>query len=166
MRRTLFGLMLVASVVLVRPAAAQAPDLSGTWLFAADKSSGQPTVPRVFNPIGLAPTDSKLVIKQTPTELRVDMGNVTLVYALDGSERNISAAERPGYPKAKAVWDGNKLVIAVTQNVFFAAKQDYVNVTGREVYQLDSGVLTIEKTQNMPNGTTQSTKLVYTKGAP
>lgn len=142
---------------------AQTTNFSGTWVFEPAKSNGEPTVPRIFNTSGAKPTSPNLVIKQTPTDLSVAMGDAQLLYKLDGTEANISATGRAGFPVGKTMWDGGKLVIALTQEVFDAAKGDYVKVKGQEIYRLDKGVLTVEKTQTMLDGTTQTRKLVYTK---
>lgn len=148
------------------PVWAQTPNLSGQWTFDAAKSTGEPVVPRIFNPTGAKPSHPNLTIKQGPAELSVVIGDVRLLYKLDGTEQNISAEGRAGFPTGKAAWEAGKLTITLSQEVFDAAKGNYVKVPGKEVYQLDGGVLTIEKTQTLVNGTTQSRKLVYTKGRP
>ena len=155
--------VLLLVVVVQASGWAQTTDFSGTWVFEPSKSNGEPTVPRIFNTGGAKPTSPNLVIKQTPTELSVVMGDAQLLYKLDGTEANISATGRAGFPTGKTLWDGGKLVINLTQEVFNAAKGDYVKVTGKEVYRLDKGVLTIEKSENQLDGTTQSRKLVFTK---
>lgn len=161
---------LLAALVLVvavqASGRAQVTDFSGTWVFEPSKSIGEPTVPRIFNTSGAKPTSPNLAIKQTPTEFSVGMGDAQLLYKLDGTEANISATGRAGFPVGKAMWDGGKLVIALTQEVFDATKGDYVKVAGKEVYRLDKGVLTVEKTQTLLDGTTQTRKLVYTKAKP
>lgn len=156
---------LLLAVSVAAPGWAQTPNLSGTWKFEAAKSTGDPVVPRIFNPTGVKPTDPNLTIKQTPTELNVTIGDARLLYKLDGTEQNISAEGRAGFPVGKAGWEKGKLVINLMQEVFNAAKGDYFKVPGKEVYTLDRGVLTIEKSQTMVNGTIQTKKLVYTKTA-
>lgn len=155
------GLMLTTGAA----AQAQTPNLSGQWVFDAAKSTGEPVVPRIFSPTGAKPSSPNLTIKQSATELSIVIGDVRLLYKLDGTEQNISADGRAGFPVGKAAWDAGKLVVTLTQEVFNAAKGDYVKVPGQEVYQLTQGVLTIERTQTLVNGTTNSRKLVYTKGA-
>jgi len=163
-RPSIHGLLTALLVVAVQASGwAQVADFSGTWVFDPTKSNGEPTVPRIFNTSGVKPTSLNLVIKQTPTELSVGIGDVQLLYKLDGTEANISAAGRAGFPVGKTTWNGGRLVIALTQEVFDAAKGDYVKVKGQEIYLLDRGVLTVEKMQTLLDGTTQTRKLVYTK---
>jgi hypothetical protein len=165
-RLSVMGVALALAASVAAPAwAQQTPNFSGTWKFEAAKSQGDPVVPRIFNPTGVKPTDPNLMIKQSPTELAVSIGDARLLYKLDGTEANISAEGRAGFPMGKAAWEKGRLVINLTQEVFNAAKGDYVKVPGREVYSLNGNTLTIEKSQTMLNGTTQTRKLVYTKGA-
>src|SRR5205823_3835532 len=52
----------------------------------------------------------KLTVRQTPAELFVTYAGLELVYRLDGSKNNISAAARAGFPRGQVAWDGPKLV--------------------------------------------------------
>lgn len=103
----------------------------------------------------------RLVIKQTPAEINLLDGGVSLAFKLDGSEQSISALNRAGYPKGKAAWDGSKLVLSTRQDVYVGHAQFDTRAT-KDVYSLDGGMLTIEKTDSF-QGKTQSTKLVYSK---
>lgn len=155
----------VLAVSVSAPAWAQTPNFSGTWKFDAAKSTGEPVVPRIFNPTGVKPTSMDLILQQTPTELHLTMGEARLLYKLDGTEANVSADGRAGFPMGKASWDGRRLVINLTQEVFDAKKFNYVKVPGKEVYSLNGNVLTVEKSQTMLDGSVQTKKLVYTKSA-
>jgi hypothetical protein len=163
-RLNLVAVALLLAMSVAAPGWAQNPDLSGTWKFDASKSTGDPVVPRIFNPTGVKPTDPTLVIKQSPTELAVNIGDARLLYKLDGTEANISAEGRAGFPVGKAAWEKGRLVITLTQEVFNAAKGDYMKVPGKETYILSGNTLTVEKSQTMVNGSVQTKKLVYTKG--
>ena len=103
----------------------------------------------------------RLVIKQTPAEINLLDGGVSLAFKLDGSEQSISALNRAGYPKGKAAWDGSKLVLSTRQDVYVGHAQFDTRAT-KDVYSLDGGMLTIEKTDSF-QGKTRSTKLVYSK---
>jgi hypothetical protein len=94
----------------------------------------------------------------------VNIGDARLLYKLDGTEANISAEGRAGFPVGKAAWEKGRLVITLTQEVFNAAKGDYMKVPGKETYILSGNTLTVEKSQTMVNGSVQTKKLVYTKG--
>lgn len=141
------------------------PDLSGTWVFAPDKSQGTPTVPRIFNTRGAPAGSNELQITQTPTNVTVKIGGVELVYRTDGTEGNISADGRAGFPIGKAAWEGGRLVAVLTQEVFSVAKSDYVKVPIRETYSLADGVLTLERNRTHVDGKTDTQKLVYAKSS-
>jgi hypothetical protein len=150
-------------VTQVRGGAQSVPNFSGKWVFVPAKSQGTPTVPRIFNTTGAPAKSNQLLIKQTPAALNVKIGEVDLKYKLDGSEGNISADGRAGFPVGKATWEGGKLIVTLIQEVFSAAKADYVKVPLKEVYGVSNGVLTIERTMTHIDGTTDVQKLVYAK---
>ena len=162
-RRYVMAVALLLAVSVAAPAWAQTPDLSGTWKFEKSKSTGEPVVPRIFNPTGVMPTDPTLMVKQSPTELNVTVGDARLLYKLDGTEMNISAEGRAGFPVGKTAWEQGKLVITLTQEVFNAAKFNYFKVPGKEVWTLEGNTLMIEKSQTMLDGEVQMKKLVYMK---
>jgi hypothetical protein len=160
----------MAVVVLVTAgvgsaAAQKAPNLAGKWTFDKAKSQGAPTVPRIFNTTGAPAGSNELVITQSAAAVNVKIGGVDLIYRLDGTERNISANGRAGFPIGKASWDGGKLVATLTQEVFSAAKGNYVKVPVKEVYSVSGGVLTVERTVTHLDGKTENQKLVYTKAS-
>jgi hypothetical protein len=157
----------VAMVVMatVAGSAQKSSDLSGKWAFAKAKSEGVPTVPRIFNSTGAPAGSEELVITQTPAAVTIQIGGVSLIYRVDGTEGNISADGRAGFPAGKAVWDDGKLVATLVQEVFSAAKGDYVKVPLKEVYSVAEGTLTLERTRTHLDGKTTLEKLVYTKAA-
>lgn len=105
-----------------------------------------------------------MTIKQTPTQLTIDrttgQGSQTATYKLDGSESTNTMGM--GEAKTKSSWEGAKLVMATTQTGPGRGGET-MTFEIKEVYSLDGGVLTIERTQTTPGGT-QTRKLVYTKG--
>ncbi len=169
---------------------AQTTDFSGTWMFDPSKSVGKPETvslaggeaPEVApdgriggagaanaggQPAGgreAKPIDAfRQVIKQSPSEINIVDGGVALVFKLDGTEQNISALGRAGYPKGKAAWEGNKLVLTTRQDVYVGRAQ-FDTRTIKYTYSLDAATLTIEKTDNF-QGQTKTTKLVYNKAS-
>jgi hypothetical protein len=105
---------------------------------------------------------NKLIIKQSSADINLTHGGVELLYKLDGTERNISALNRAGYPPGKAAWEGGKLVLTTRQSVY-KGKGEYVTLERKEVYSLQGGILTIDKTEMTRDGKTITKKLVYTK---
>jgi hypothetical protein len=168
MQRPSIGYLLGVTLALVVGAglpgsAQQSADLSGKWVFAKTKSEGVPSVPRIFNSTGAPAGSDELLITQTPAAVTIKIGGVVLIYRVDGTEGNISAEGRAGFPAGKAAWDGGKLVANLVQEVFSAAQGDYVKVPLKEVYSLSDGSLILERTRTHIGGKTTSEKLVYTK---
>ncbi len=185
------ALVAVVAGVLTLPliaAAQSAPaDFSGTWTPDQAKSPGKP------EPVSLAGGESpeirddgrvtgcafaialgipqaasnvdffKLVIKQSPGEVFLTEGGVALKWKLDGTEDSVSALGRAGYPKGKAAWEGNKLVLATKQDVYVGHAM-FESRTTRDVYSVQGGTLTIDKNETF-KGKTETKKLVYTKGS-
>jgi hypothetical protein len=106
-----------------------------------------------------------MTIKQTPAQLSIDrtmaQGTQTAAYKLDGTESTNTIGA--GEAKSKAMWQGPKLVVTTNQTLPGRGGGDPINVEVKEVYSLDGGALTIERTQTTPAGT-QTRKLVYDKG--
>ena len=165
--------------------AAQTTDFSGTWTFDAARSQGAPTLPSIagsgvntaqsrsaggragqFDPAtGRVLTDiafNKLTVKQTPTDLFVAFAGLELVYKLDGSKNNISAAGRAGFPRGQVAWDGPKLVITAADSVYVGQGQ-YRELPSKEIWSLDGNTLTIDKTETTRAQATVHNVLVYTK---
>jgi len=134
---------LVAAVSMA--SAAQAPpDFSGHWKINQAKSSAGATGnnAKVSFP-------SELVVAQQGGDLRVEIryprtDPVIAIYKLDGGE---VAVPVPGVTeKAKAAWEGGRLVIAA-QRVVSTPFGNFVTDT-REVWSRSGDVLTIRKTQS------------------
>lgn len=177
----------VCLLALPSPGWAQTVDFAGTWTFDPAKSKGKPEPVslaggespevtadgRIGGPaaaVGAQPAGGRaarpvdafrLVIKQTPTEINMLEGGVALVFKLDGSEQSISALNRAGYPKGKAAWEGNKLVLTTKQDVYIG-KAQFAPRTTKDVYSLEGGMLNIEKSESFQSDT-KTSKLVYTK---
>lgn len=126
---------------------------------AAAAGGGQPAGGREARPVDFF----RLVIKQTPAQVDLLEGGVALAFKLDGSSNGISALGRAGYPKGNAAWEGNKLVLSTTQDVYIG-KAQFAPRNTRDVYSLEGGVLTIEKTETF-QADVKKAKLVYTKSA-
>jgi hypothetical protein len=160
---------LAALVVLPTWSSAQTkPDFSGTWTL--DESKSDPAPARRGGGGGGrgggrgGGVAQSMTIKQTPAQLSIDrttpQGSQTAIYKLDGSESANTMGL--GEAKTKSSWDGAKLVMMTTQTGPGRGGET-MTFEIKEVYSLDSGVLTIERTQTTPFGT-QTRKLVYTKG--
>ena len=148
------------------PGSAQsAPDLSGKYMFVKEKSTGMPMVPRIFNTTGAPAGSDQLVIAQTPQAVNVKIGEVDLTYPIEGAEKNISTDGRAGFPIGKAAWEGGRLVANLTQEVFSAAKGNYVKVPVKETYSMADGVLILERVRTHLDGKTTTEKLVYKKAS-
>lgn len=172
MKRVLIvGLALAALVALPAAGWAQAKtDFAGTWTL--DETKSDPAPARRGGGGGGGGRGggrgggiaSSMTIKQTPAQLSIDRttpgGTQTAVYRLDGSESANTMGM--GEAKTKSSWDGAKLVMMTTQTGPGRGGET-MTFEIKEVYSLDGGVLTIERTQTTPAGT-QTRKLVYTKG--
>lgn len=168
MQKPSIGCLLGVTLALLAGAsvpgsAQQSADVSGKWVFAKAKSEGVPSVPRIFNSTGAPAGSDELMITQTPAAVTIKIGGVVLIYRVDGTEGNISAEGRAGFPAGKATWEGGKLVANLVQEVFSAAKGDYVKVPLKEIYSVSDGTLTLERTRTHIDGKTTSERLVYTK---
>jgi hypothetical protein len=162
-------LALAMTVALALPALtwAQAKaDFSGTWTFDEAKSDPAGGGGRGGGGGGGrmgGGTPSKLVIKQTGTELTVEStlpnGAQTAVYKLDGSE----SANKTGMgeAKSKATWDGANLVLTGKQTI--TTQQGEMQIDTKEIYSVAGPVLTITTTRVSPRGET-TRKLVFNKG--
>jgi len=186
MLRTPAFAIFLAAVLAASSAAAQTTDFSGTWNFDASKSTGAPTLPsiagsgvnnaqrrsaggrawqfdhatgRVLADIGF----DKLTVKQTPSDLFVTLAGLDLVYKLDGSKNSISAANRPGFPKGQAAWDGAKLLITTIDSVYIGGQ--YKDLPTKEIWSLDGNTLTIDKTETTRTQGAVHTVLEYTKAS-
>jgi hypothetical protein len=172
MKQALIVTLALAALVAV-PALglAQAkPDLSGSWTLNNDKSDPAPARGggggggRGGGGRG-GGVAAQMTIKQTPTQLTIDrtmgQGTQTAVYKLDGTESTNTVGA--GEAKSKAMWQGPKLVITTSQMMQGRGGGDPIAVEIKEIYGVDGGALTIERTQTTPMGT-NTRKLVYDKG--
>ena len=160
-------LALAALVAVPALSLAQAkPDLSGSWTLNNDKSDPAPARGGGGGGGGRGGgVAAQMTIKQTPTQLTIDrtmgQGTQTAVYKLDGTESTNTVGA--GEAKSKTVWQGPMLVITTSQMMQGRGGGDPIAVEIKEVYGVDGGALTIERTQTTPAGTT-TRKLVYDKG--
>jgi len=155
MRRAFF-LFLAAAVVLPFTARAQAkPDFSGTWTLDTAKSDA----PMGRGGRGGAP--GPITITQDASTLTQKRGEQTLAYKLDGSESSNEVQGRGGAQtvKAKAHWEGSKLIIESTREI-----QGF-SLTTKEERSLsaDGKEMTVHTTASTPQGDIDN-KQVYTKG--
>ena len=154
MRRAFF-LLLAAAVVLPFPARAQAkPDFSGTWTLDTAKSDAP------MGRGGRGGAQGPMTITQDANTLTQKRGEQTLVYKLDGSESSNEVQGRGGAQtvKAKAKWDGSKLVIESTREI-----QGFALTTKEErTLSADGKEMTIQITASTPQGDINN-KQVYTK---
>ena len=131
-------------------------NFAGTWNLDAAKSD-----PSVAGRAGVATT--KLVITQTANEMTVvtttARGETKTLYKLDGSEMNEAGVMADS--KAKASWEGGKLVINRVQTLKGVAGTG--TITSKEVYSISGGALTLVTSRTSPGGET-SRKTVFTKG--
>jgi hypothetical protein len=167
MSKRVLALAITAALALPALTGAQAKaDFSGTWTFDEAKSDpaggGGGGGRGGGGRMGGGPP-SKLVIKQTGTELTVEStlanGAQTAVYKLDGSE----SANKTGMgeSKSKATWEGANLVLTGKQTI--TTQQGEMQIDTKEVYSVAGPVLTITTTRVTPRGET-TRKLVFNKG--
>lgn len=147
---------LTTALVLTIPALvrAQAPiDFSGKWVYQQRMSRENPAV-------GF-PTE--LDITQTGTEMNLHGSSNhqdpwTAVYKFDGSPTSFDGPA--GVTTAKVAWDGPRLVATTKRS--YAGPQGEITVETKEVYSLDNGVLTVDRTQTV-DGRSINGKTVYTR---
>lgn len=163
--RPVLLLLVVAALAVPAAVLAQAkPDFSGTWTLDTAKSDPPPQRGGGGGGGGGAAGGGgggrgpagPVTIKQTGADLMI--GDVT--YKLDGSEQTIQLQGRggPQPAKAKAKWDGLKIVIEtvreVNGNTITAKEERSLGADGKE--------MTVETTNVTPNGE-QKRKTVFTK---
>jgi hypothetical protein len=171
--KQVFTVAVALAALVAVPALSQAqakPDFSGSWTLNQEKSDPAPARGGGGGGGGGrgggrgGGVAAQMSIKQTPAQLSIDrtmgQGNQTAVYKLDGSESTNTIG--PGEAKSKAMWDGAKLAITTSQTMQGRGGGDPIAVEVKEIYSLDGGALTIERTQTTPAGAT-TRKLVYDK---
>src|SRR4051812_7421306 len=164
MRRR-FLLMAAGLVVAAVGLGAQAkPNFSGKWVMdppAAAAAGGGGRAGGGAAPAGFQPGfGAEFTVKQDDKTLSISRGQGSpLIYKLDGSESK-NTVTRNGEQQeqiAKAVWEGDKLVIATEVNFQGNTAEQ------KRVLSLENGNLVIEQTNPGRNGG-GATKIVYKKG--
>jgi hypothetical protein len=159
MKRKLGMAAAIVVALAVSGYAQKKPDFSGTWTVDTEKSDPA-AAPGAAGGGGRGPGGgmmSPLTIKQTADSLSIDSpgrgGNTqTRTYKLDGSEQEITYGQMTA--KAKAKWDGDKIVIETTRN-----GRDGTPFTTSVTYSLNAdGTLTAQN--KTPMG---ERKVVYKK---
>jgi len=152
-----FALMLAAQTETFAQAR---PEFSGTWRISQSKSSR--------NVVGNTPDiqfPSQLDVKQTATDIAVTATSVrqqpvSATYKLDGSKVNVQAPA--GITETgEATLNGSTLVI--TSRRSFSSPAGDVVVDFKEVWTVNGGELTIEKTRTQVGDTPSTQKAVYDK---
>lgn len=135
------------------------PDFSGTWRFSTERSGRgtEGNSPAITYP-------SELLVKQTPVEMHLEgrslrQADMRAVYKFDGSEVTVSTTEGIT-EKAKAMWDGAKLVITARRS--FAGPGGDFETDFRDVWTLNGNVLTIERTVTS-DGVSATRRFVFDK---
>ena len=160
MTRVAITLCLALTLAVASQAVAQGKaDFSGTWRFNQAKSS-----PGIAGNTPNIPFPSQLVVKQSPTEFYVASTSVrqaplTATYKLDGSKVTVDAP-RGITETGDAKFDGATLVINTRRSFTSPAGETVINF--KEIWSVNGGVLTIEKTR-IEDGETSSEKAVYVK---
>lgn len=145
--------------VSARAPAQTRPDFSGHWKISQARSS-----PGTLGNSAKVGFPSELVIQHQLAELSVEMRipraeTVTALYKLDGTE--VTLGTPAGITeKAKAMWDGEKLVITA-RRVISTAFGDFVT-DSKEVWNRTGNLLTITKTQTA-DGVSQTETGVFDK---
>jgi hypothetical protein len=140
---------LVVFALIAVPAAALAQthqDYSGKWALSQAKSTRGAAGNGAIISFG-----SELVVTQSPTEVKVESryprveATQIVAFKLDGSEVTVPLPEGIS-EKAKAAWDGDRLVITA-HRVVSSAFGDFSSDT-KETWNRMGNVLTIQKTLN------------------
>lgn len=149
------------ALVLAVPAVGKAqarPDLSGTWSLVEPGAAErlQPFPDGFLAVGGQDGFNPRVIIKQTPTELRIEsyafhQDPQVVAYKLNGMETTFTGPA--GTTKATATWDGAKLVITAKRT--FSSPLGDIGIDTREVYYLIDGVLTLDRTETTQAGSTR-----------
>ena len=140
----------MAAVALIAvPASATAQthqEYSGRWALSQARST-----PGAAGNGAIISFGSELIVTQSPTEVKVEMRfprveqTQIVAFKLDGSEVTVPLPEGIT-EKAKAAWDGDKLVITA-RRVVSTQFGDFVSET-KETWSRMGNVLTIQKSLN------------------
>ena len=135
------------------------PDFSGTWRLNQARSSRA-----VVGNTPDIPFPSQIEVQQSATDISI-LGTsvrqqpVSAVFTLDGSKANVKTPE--GITETgEARLEGQTLI--VTSKRSFSSPAGDVVVEFKEVWNLDAGALTIEKTRTQ-SGESSTQKAVYDK---
>ena len=124
--------------------------------------AGARAVPEAGGVTAAAVDMNKLVVKQTATDFDLETAGFALRYKMDGSEDTVSALRLPNWPKGKATWDGNKLVLSTRRQVYMG-RNEFADRLTMEKFSVDGDVLTIETSETPPQGTAVTKKLVFNR---
>jgi len=159
MKSVLWLSIAVALVAVPVSAAAQAhQNYSGNWALSQAKSTQGAAGNGATISFG-----SELIVTQSPTELKVESRfprveqTQIVVFKFDGSEVTTPLSEGV-VEKAKAVWEGDKVVITA-RRVVSTQFGDFVSET-KETWSRMGNVLTIQKTLTS-DGVTDSQTAVF-----
>ena len=145
------------AVTSVTLSAQALPDLAGTWIADAAKSDPAPAAARG----GRGGNPNQLVITKSDVDLTVSQGGTgNYIYNLDGSERS---GPPGGETKSKMSVQGGMMVVTWKREYFAGPDKGYLTSTGRDTYTLAGGVLTVERTTNLPGQPPVTRKTVYNK---
>ena len=141
MKRKLGLAVALVVAVAVSGYAQKKPDFSGNWTLDTEKSEPPPAAGEGRGG-GRGMMMGPLTIKQTADSISIEsqgrQGLQTRTYKLDGSEQELTFGQMTA--KAKAKWDGDKIVIETTR-----AGQDGTPFTTSATYTLNpDGTLTVE----------------------
>jgi hypothetical protein len=152
MQRTL-ALTAVLAVAFAVNGYAQKKDFSGAWVVdqvaTAAAAAALPAPPAGSGGGGRGLGQGPMTIKQTADSITLTRqgqdGSVTATYKLDGAEQELELGAA-GIVKAKAKWDGSKIVIETTHS------RDGAPVTTWLTLQLDDNGMLLAEQKN-PNAT-------------
>ena len=123
------------------------PDFSGRWEVSQSKSS-----PGAVGNRATVAIASEMTVTQRSSELQVELRFPrtetpnTVVYTFDGSEVVVGGTPDGVTEKARAMWDGNALIITARRVVSTAFGNFVTDI--REVWTRSGDVLTIQKTRS------------------
>ena len=150
----------LVAAVPVAAAAQGNPDLAGTWALDVAKSDQvQPAARGTATTPSTTPPARQLMISVAADNVSIAQGAQPAVFKFDGTE---TFWFQGGENRGTAAWDGGRLVISWKRDFFAGPRLGYVAYSGKEVYSVAAGTLTVEKTTTGPAGT-DTKKFVYNK---
>jgi hypothetical protein len=139
------------------------PDFSGSWAIDAEKTAAaNPNMGGGGGGGRGGGGGGAMTIKQEGSSLTVEtqgrQGPQSVTYKLDGSEVSVPGG-RGGAATAKAVWEGNTVVITVTRDM------QGTMVTSKQVYSMEGDWMVVTATNpGRGGGDPTTTKRYYKKG--